>query len=98
VDVLIAGKPPHRIISQLSNVREDNMPKLLLALAGMAALLVTATMLAPPAEATTSMVPAGIQIEVAKMSLSEQAGMACTHRRVCRQGAGCAWRKICKRW
>jgi len=73
------------------------MPKLLLPAAGVAALLATAAMLVPPAKATTWMVPPA-SIEVAKTSLIEQAGMACTHRRVCRQGAGCAWRKICKRW
>jgi hypothetical protein len=73
------------------------MPKLLLLAAGVAALLATATMLPPLAQATASMVPPA-SIEVAKTSLIEQAGMACTHRRVCRQGAGCAWRKICKRW
>jgi hypothetical protein len=73
------------------------MPKLLLVAAGAAALLATTAMLAPSAEATASMVPR-VSIEVANTSLIEQAGMACTHRRVCRQGAGCAWRKICKRW
>ena len=72
------------------------MPKLLLVTAGTAALLVAATMLAPTAQATASMVPASIQI--GNTNLVEQTGMACTHRRVCRQGAGCAWRKVCKRW
>jgi hypothetical protein len=74
------------------------MPKLLLVTAGTAALLVAATLLTPMAQAIASMVPASIQIAVGKTSLVEQAGMACTHRRVCRQGAGCAWRKVCKRW
>jgi len=74
------------------------MPKLLLVTAGTAALLVAATMLTPTAQATASMLPASSQSAVGKTSLVEQAGMACTHRRVCRQGAGCAWRKVCKRW
>ena len=74
------------------------MPKLLLVTAGTAALLVAVAMHTPRAEATTSMVPASMQVAVDAASLVEQAGMACTHRRVCRQGAGCAWRKICKRW
>jgi hypothetical protein len=74
------------------------MPKLLLVTAGMAALLVAATMLTPTAQATASMVPASIPIAVGTTSLVEPTGMACTHRRVCRQGAGCAWRKVCKRW
>jgi hypothetical protein len=55
-------------------------------------------MLAPPVGATMSMTPASIQVAANKATLVEQARMACTHRRVCRQGAGCAWRKICKRW
>jgi len=92
------GKMPHRVISQLSKVREDSMPKLLLLTVATAALLATLATLAPRVEATTSVVPASIQIAVGKTSLLEQAGMACTHRRVCRQGAGCAWRKVCKRW
>ena len=74
------------------------MPKLLLLTVATAALLATLATLAPRVEATTSVVPASIQIAVGKTSLLEQAGMACTHRRVCRQGAGCAWRKVCKRW
>ena len=71
------------------------MPKLLLLSAATAMLLLTVAM---PRAATTSTVPAIIQSSVGKSSLVEQAGMACTHRRVCRQGAGCAWRKVCKRW
>jgi hypothetical protein len=55
-------------------------------------------MLAPRAQATMSMAPASIQVAIDKAPLVEQARMACTHRRVCRQGAGCAWRKVCKRW
>jgi hypothetical protein len=74
------------------------MPKLLLVTVATAALLATLAMLASRVEATTSMVPASIQIAAGKTSLVERAGMACTHRRVCRQGAGCAWRKVCKRW
>jgi hypothetical protein len=72
------------------------MPKLLLLSAGTAALLTAVAMLAPRADATTSMAPASIQM-VGKASLVQQAAAACTHRRVCRQGHGCAWRKVCKR-
>ncbi len=69
------------------------MPKLLLLIAA-TALLSTAVMFAPRAQAVMS--PA-IQGAVDKPTLVEQSRMACTHRRVCRQGAGCAWRKVCKR-
>ncbi|MBO0765804.1 MAG: hypothetical protein J2P50_14635 [Hyphomicrobiaceae bacterium] len=74
------------------------MPKLLLLTAGMAALLSAVTMLTPRAQATMSMTPAGTQIAIDNATLVEQARMVCTHRRVCHQGAGCAWRKVCKRW
>ena len=74
------------------------MPKLLLLTVGTTALLATVAMHTPRAEAITSMLPVSIQIAGAGTTLVEPAGMACTHRRVCRQGAGCAWRKICKRW
>lgn len=73
------------------------MPRLLL-LAGTAALLSAAVMLAPRAEATMATAPASLHVAAAKAGLVEQAGMACAHRRVCRPGAGCAWRKVCKRW
>jgi hypothetical protein len=72
------------------------MPKLLLFIAGTAAVLSAVAMLAPRAEATMSMAPASIA--AGKTAFAEQTRMACTHRRVCRQGAGCAWRKVCKRW
>jgi hypothetical protein len=74
------------------------MPKLLLASIGTAALLAVAAVHASRTEASTSMVPASIQTAGGKTTLVDEAGMACTHRRVCRQGAGCAWRKVCKRW
>jgi hypothetical protein len=74
------------------------MPKLLLLAAATAALLTVVATLTPPAEATKSMAPASIQLAVDKPTLIEQARMACKHRRVCRPGAGCAWRKVCKRW
>ncbi|MBO0765072.1 MAG: hypothetical protein J2P50_10855 [Hyphomicrobiaceae bacterium] len=74
------------------------MPKLLLLTVGTAALLSAAAMLTPPAEATMSMATAGMQVAVDNATLVEQTRMACTHRRVCRPGAGCAWRKVCKRW
>ena len=71
------------------------MPKLLLLIA---ALLMAAAMHAPRTEATSLIVPAGIRIADGETALVAQVGIACTHRRVCRQGAGCAWRKVCKRW
>lgn len=74
------------------------MPNFLLLTAGTVALLSALAMLTPRAEATKSMAPASIQIAIGETSLVEQARMTCTHRRVCRQGAGCAWRKVCKRW
>jgi hypothetical protein len=75
------------------------MPKLLLLTVATTALLSAMAMLAPPVGATMSMAPARIQIAAGEEAgLVEQARMACTHRRVCRQGAGCAWRKVCKRW
>jgi hypothetical protein len=75
------------------------MPKLLLLAAGTAALLAAVAIPTSGAEATISMAPASIiQAAVGETSRVEQARVACTHRRVCRQGAGCAWRKVCKRW
>jgi hypothetical protein len=74
------------------------MPKLLLLTAGTAALLSAVAMLTPRAEATISMAPASVQVAVGEATLVEQARTSCTHRRVCRPGAGCAWRKVCKRW
>ena len=74
------------------------MPKLLLSTAGTAALLWAVAILPPQAMATGSMAPASIQAAVDRATLVEQTRMACTHRRVCHQGAGCAWKKVCKRW
>jgi hypothetical protein len=68
------------------------MPNSLLLVAGIA--LMWAAALAIP----TSAAPASIRAAIGSYSAVEQAAMACTHRRVCRQGAGCAWRKVCKRW
>jgi hypothetical protein len=73
------------------------MPNLLLLTAGTVALLSAVAMLTPRAEATMSMAPSSIQIAVGTTSPVEQVAVACTHRRVCRPGAGCAWRKVCKR-
>jgi hypothetical protein len=74
------------------------MPNILLLIAGTVAFLSAAAMLTPRAQATMSMTPASIQVAADEATVVEQARMACTHRRVCRQGAGCAWRKVCKRW
>jgi hypothetical protein len=71
------------------------MPKLWLPVAGLA--LMAAVLVTPrAADATVSMSPAGLA--VAGTSAVEQAQMKCAHRRVCRPGRGCAWRKVCKRW
>jgi hypothetical protein len=61
-------------------------------------LLSAVALLVPRAEATVSVAPGRIQAAVGKSHAVELAAAACTHRRVCRQGAGCAWRKVCKRW
>ena len=74
------------------------MPKLLLLTAGTALLLSAVAMPTPRAGAIISMAPARVQVAVGKASPNEQAAVTCTYRRVCRQGAGCAWRKVCKRW
>jgi hypothetical protein len=74
------------------------MPNLLLLVVGTVAFLTGAAMLTPRVEATMSMVTASRQAAIGETGLVEQARMTCTHRRVCRQGEGCAWRKVCKRW
>jgi hypothetical protein len=74
------------------------MHRLLLVTAGTAALLSLVATLAPRAQANPPIAAAGIQVAVDKPTLVEQARMTCTHRRVCHQGRGCAWRKVCKRW
>ncbi|HEX6000772.1 MAG TPA: hypothetical protein VFZ16_15465 [Hyphomicrobiaceae bacterium] len=74
------------------------MPNFLLLIVGTVAFLSAAAMLTPRVDATAATVPASIQTAVGETSLVEQARMACKHRRVCRQGEGCAWRKVCKRW
>jgi hypothetical protein len=74
------------------------MPNLLLLTVGTVALLSAVAMLTPRADATMLTAPASIEIALGNTKLIEQARMSCTHRRVCRQGAGCAWRKVCKRW
>jgi hypothetical protein len=68
------------------------MPNLLLLLVGIALMLAAA--LAMPVSAA----PTSIQTAIGSTTAVEQAAAACTHRRVCRPGAGCAWRKVCKRW
>jgi len=74
------------------------MPNLLPLTVGTVAILSAAAMLVLRAEATMPMAPESIEIAIGKANPVEQARMSCTHRRVCRQGAGCAWRKVCKRW
>jgi hypothetical protein len=73
------------------------MVKLLLPLAGLT-LMSAAALVMPSAQATVSLAPASIRATVDDTSAVEQTAAKCTHRRVCRQGQGCAWRKVCKRW
>jgi hypothetical protein len=54
--------------------------------------------LAPRANATVSLAPASTRATVDATSTVELTGLKCAHRRVCRPGRGCAWRKVCKRW
>jgi hypothetical protein len=68
------------------------MFNVLLLLVGIA--LILAAALAMPVLAA----PASIQVAIGTYSAVEQGAAACTHRRVCRPGAGCAWRQVCKRW
>jgi hypothetical protein len=70
------------------------MHKLLLPLAG-AALVSAVALTMPHANATTSV---GARTTVGNVVAAEQVALKCLHRRVCRPGQGCAWRKLCKRW
>jgi hypothetical protein len=73
------------------------MRKSLLPLVG--ATLVSAAALAMPhADATAPRAPASIRATAGNMAAAEQVALKCAHRRVCRPGQGCAWRKVCKRW
>jgi hypothetical protein len=69
------------------------LPVVGLALMSGAALVVP---LMPSADATASL--AAPTITAGSATAFEQVGMKCATRRVCRQGEGCAWRKVCKRW
>jgi hypothetical protein len=68
------------------------MPNAVLLLVGIALMLGAA--LAMPVSAA----PASIRVAIGSYSAVEHAAMACTHRRACHQDAGCAWRRVCKRW
>jgi hypothetical protein len=69
------------------------MRKLLLPFVG--AVLLSAAALTMP-QGTASSAPACAQASAVKVA--ERGGLKCAHRRVCRPGQGCAWRKVCKRW
>jgi hypothetical protein len=75
------------------------MPKLLLPVVGLALVSAAALVvpLMPSADATASLAPPS-SIAAGNATAFEQVGMKCATRRVCRQGEGCAWRKVCKRW
>lgn len=90
------GDPAARSLSTCK-VAEDHVPKLLLLLVGLA-LVPAAVLLTPRAVATVSAAPSSIQAVLDTTSAVEHTAYACERRRVCRPGAGCAWRKVCKRW
>ena len=73
------------------------MVKLLLPLAGLT-LMSVAALVMPRAQAAVPLAPASIRATVGDTSAAEQTAVKCAHRRVCRPGQGCAWRKVCKRW
>jgi hypothetical protein len=67
------------------------------------ALLSTAALLVPGVQATPvapNVAPQGDRVGAAAgpTATVEQAAFKCAHRRVCRPGRGCAWRKVCKQW
>ena len=72
------------------------MPKILLPIVGLA--LVAAAALASRTEASVLITPESLRATLGDTSIAEQAAVKCAHRRVCRPGQGCAWRKVCKRW
>jgi hypothetical protein len=73
------------------------MSKLLLPVVGLA--LVSGALLTPSADANVLGAPTSIRAMAGSTNTVEPAATAaCTHRRVCRPGHGCAWRKVCKHW
>jgi hypothetical protein len=73
------------------------MRKLLLPLVG-AALVSTAALAMSHAAATATSSPTTVRSTIGSMAAADRVGLKCAHRRVCRPGQGCAWRKVCKRW
>ena len=73
------------------------MPKILLPIVGLA-LVAAAALAASRTEASVSITPQSLRAALGDTSIAEQAAVKCAHRRVCRPGQGCAWRKVCKRW
>jgi hypothetical protein len=76
------------------------MRTFLLPFVGLALVSVSALVMpvAPRADATVSPAPMSLHATVDDTSVVEPAALKCAHRRVCRPGQGCAWRKVCKRW
>jgi hypothetical protein len=70
------------------------MTKLLLPLAALV-LVSAAVLVVSRADAVAR---ASIKAGVGNTSDVAQIALKCAHRRVCRPGQGCAWRKVCKRW
>lgn len=73
------------------------MRKLLLPLVG-AALVSAAALAMTNAAATATSAPATARSSIGSMAAADRVALKCAHRRVCRPGQGCAWRKVCKRW
>jgi hypothetical protein len=72
------------------------MPRIVLLIIGLA--MIAAALAAARTEASVSLALQGLRTAVGTTSAIEEAATTCTHRRVCRPGQGCAWRKVCKRW
>ena len=73
------------------------MSKLFLPLASLA-LVWVATFATSDAHATALAASPRTGAAIGSASAGEQVALKCAHRRVCRPGEGCAWRKVCKRW
>jgi hypothetical protein len=71
------------------------MPKLLIPLIGLV-MASAAVLPLPRAEANVSPPAPGLSGAMSALEPA-RAATACERRRVCRPGAGCAWRTVCKR-
>ena len=71
------------------------MPKVLIPLIGLV-MASAAVLPVPRAEANVSPTAPGLPGAMSAVEPA-QAATACERRRICRPGAGCAWRTVCKR-